>query len=370
MFLKCSNTSVSICASETDNTNCCGELNIGGTLRKIYLADINFDHNPETNSRLILSKVIVHGVTRVSRINLKSSNFSASIFEGPVTFHSSSFEYSEKNTSLKSSEGPFLFAKFNSDLAFTGRIFGPLHFSNCDFKGALRFYNLDSVSVVFISNCKADLVSIYKSTISVLKIVDTTVNGKLILNAIGVTTFEITALLLMQEPEFTDIHVKNANRTTCRLIKKTLLKDNNTIDGLRYKAMEMRAYENELNWKRHFWEKSLVYLNKISNNHGLSWGRGLAFTLGISVLFYTLYLWGLDKLPFGWGWAGWDSFWTATGTNLKYFIKFFSIAHDYDFMEEYGPSAGSYLADALGKIFIAYGIVQTVQAFRKLGKTE
>ena len=162
----------------------------------------------------------------------------------------------------------------------------------------------------------------------------------------------------------------NGNRSTFRIVKRALLKENNTIDALKFKAKEMRAYERELSWKRHFPEALLVFLNKISNNHGLSWSRGVVFTLISAVCFYCLYLMFLSEMPFYWGWLGWQSFWSASGTNIKYFIKFLSIAHDYDFMSQYGPSAGSYFADFIGKIFISYGIVQTIQAFRKLGKTE
>jgi hypothetical protein len=131
----------------------------------------------------------------------------------------------------------------------------------------------------------------------------------------------------------------------------------------------MAAYEREVVFKSEPWEYVLLKLNGISNNHGLSWARGLRFTILVALAFYFFYLSTLERLPFSWGWKGIESYLHAAGETTKYFFRFFVVTHDFDFMEKYGPTAGSFLVDLLAKIFIGFGIYQTIQAFRKFGKS-
>jgi len=58
----------------------------------------------------------------------------------------------------------------------------------------------------------------------------------------------------------------------------------------------------------------------------------------------------------------------SVNSTMMYFFKFFIITHDLDFMKGFKPNFLSYLIDSIGRIFIGYGIYQTVQAFRKYGK--
>lgn len=112
----------------------------------------------------------------------------------------------------------------------------------------------------------------------------------------------------------------------------------------------------------------MLMLNRISTNHGLNWGKGLLFTICIALVFYSLYIVILPSRPFKLGWTSWNSFLIATDATFEYFLRFFNITHELDFMSKYSPNSISYLIDFLGKIFIGYGIYQTIQAFRKYGK--
>ncbi|MGZ5133800.1 MAG: hypothetical protein ACXWCG_01565 [Flavitalea sp.] len=185
----------------------------------------------------------------------------------------------------------------------------------------------------------------------------------------SISTITISTAMFNVNPDFQNAKVQNADRESFRIIKNEFLKINNNVEALHYKAKEMIAYERELIAQKRYDEYSLVFRNKISNDHGLSWARGLLFTLAISIIFYFWYLWTLQSQPFKWGWAGWQSYIGAVDKTFGYFIRFFIITHDLDFMREYKPSSCSFFVDFLGKIFIGYGIYQTVQAFRKHGKT-
>lgn len=179
---------------------------------------------------------------------------------------------------------------------------------------------------------------------------------------------EISKAVFLKGADFLNASIKNADKETFRIIKNEFLKINNQIESLKYKAKEMYSYERELTFRKNPNEYSLLVLNRISNNYGLSWLQGLKFTISIAIVFYLMYLISLSALPFNWGWKGWHSYFEATGNSIKYFIRFLIITHDIDFMEAYKPSALSFIIDFISKIFISYGIYQTIQGFRKYGK--
>lgn len=187
-------------------------------------------------------------------------------------------------------------------------------------------------------------------------------------NQLKCNELEISRTVFSKGADFLHASIKIANRESFRIIKNEFLKLNNVVEALHFRSKEMKAYEKEVRSRKTGAEFGLLVLNKISNNHGLSWFRGVKFTVCIAVFFYALYLWSLERLPFHWGWVNFESFWSATGENIKYFIRFFIPTHDLDFMSGFGTSALSFVIDVLSKIFIGYAIYQTIQAFRKFGK--
>lgn len=126
----------------------------------------------------------------------------------------------------------------------------------------------------------------------------------------------------------------------------------------------MNAYAETLTWKRDFWEKADLWLNRISTNHGQSWQRGLGMTLTVSAAFFGVYLLSLRIWP---------------GTSFIYFLKVWSYSlefinpiHDAGFVAEelsgVSETSLSRIIEGLSRIFIAYFIYQLIQAFRKHGK--
>ena len=119
-------------------------------------------------------------------------------------------------------------------------------------------------------------------------------------------------------------------------------------------------------------EYTLLYLNRISNSFGMSWGRGVFFTCVTACAFFILInTVGIKSSPlFVWGWNGWDGF----GDVWKYYLNMFYLL---DFKEKFKDilTGESIKLNALGdtlffvsKIFVSYGIYQTISAFRKYGK--
>jgi uncharacterized protein YjbI with pentapeptide repeats len=256
-------------------------------------------------------------------------------------------------------------ANFHKSILWADTIFnGSLFEDILLFEDAISDGEIDFSGAIFKKRVFFDRIQFKKLTIQ-----HSTFSQIVSFKRCNINQIAISKAVFEEGTDFLHAKISYGDRETFRIIKNELLKINNNVDALHYKSKEMAAYEMELAWRAHFWNKFLIILNRLSNNHGVSWSRGLFFTLLVGALFYGLYLSSLGYLPFQWGWRGWDSFWRAAGTNIKYFIRFFIITHDLDFMKEYKPSAGSFIVDFVGKIFIGYGIYQTVQAFRKHGKS-
>mgnify|MGYP001396096755 CR=1 FL=1 len=140
------------------------------------------------------------------------------------------------------------------------------------------------------------------------------------------------------------------------------------IQALIFKAYEIDAYQHTLSWKKDFPDLLMLWLNKISNNHGLSWNRGLLFTILCGLLFYLIFYVCYDDLSYR------MYFW---GNFIKYIWLFNGIDDLIQFLKLPSHTLGDSLIRLLGsicyiigKILVAYGIFQTISAFRKYVKID
>lgn len=178
---------------------------------------------------------------------------------------------------------------------------------------------------------------------------------------------------------------KGLNRDTYRLLKNEALKVNDTIKALEYHAKEMKEYQKEnsiftrIKWLQGtpiFLKKFFLYISKlklynsflnniplffnwISNNHGLSWFRGIVFTFAISILTALCILGSSELIVCDY---------TIKGFKFTWFliIKIINITNWKDF--PFKIIGWSYVWLFIGRIFIGYGYYQTAQAFRRFGK--
>lgn len=102
-------------------------------------------------------------------------------------------------------------------------------------------------------------------------------------------------------------------------------------------------------------DKILLFFNYLSNNNGTSWLRGIIFTLVVTFIFYTGYI-NLVGL----------------GKSNQFFENYIFYLTSFPKMEldniTFQETAGISLLIWISKIFIGYGIYQTIAAFRKYGK--
>ena len=188
-------------------------------------------------------------------------------------------------------------------------------------------------------------------------------------------------------------------------IKNNYIKNNDMVKSLDFKAKEMKFYSEHLDfnykritkfsrWLTSNWignivgililpmlliisliptkslnkirEYTLLFFNRISSSFGESWGQGIIFTCIAAWIFFILInFWGLSNGPlFEWGWQGWDSF----GLVWNKYLKILNVLNFNDSLPDFKLNATGETLFLLSKIFVGYGIYQTISAFRKYGK--
>ena len=167
-----------------------------------------------------------------------------------------------------------------------------------------------------------------------------------------------------------DIPTKN-KRETFRIIRNTFEKNSDYINSLYYKNLELKTYDNllkqKIGLKKEVWSswfnRFILWLNSKSNNHGTSFISGIIFTTIVALLFFYLsiiatYQYTIELHPCNWSFKSFEEC-------TKLFFISLSPVHKHTYMDSLKPSTWFYIADFAGRIFVSYGIYQTVQAFRK-----
>ncbi|RZK03037.1 MAG: hypothetical protein EOO46_18125 [Flavobacterium sp.] len=166
---------------------------------------------------------------------------------------------------------------------------------------------------------------------------------------------------------FKCIDIKNANewRHTFRQIKQEFQKTDNKIDYNRFRSYELAAYYKELKWNTNFKDWFILSATKLATGFDHSWRRALIFCLIAGLLFYSLfyfsenynYQFSLDKSKeFA---AGYFRFLLVTD-----FYNPLSNGREYIQNDGWNHII-SWFIFIFGKIVIAFGIYEMIQAFRK-----
>jgi hypothetical protein len=164
--------------------------------------------------------------------------------------------------------------------------------------------------------------------------------------------------------------LKHQRRIANSQLKKLHEQQGDMVAANEYFANEMNAYYESLNWRKNFWEKSPLFLNKYSSNHGQSWSIGLLTTLSISILIYVIFI-----FSFGYAFAdpGNREAMSSFFKLASYFPDFINPLHKLDTFNDLqiNPfSPATRFIDAIGRIVIAYLVYQLIQAFRKHGRSK
>ena len=158
-------------------------------------------------------------------------------------------------------------------------------------------------------------------------------------------------------------------------LHSAFLKQGDNIRALEYQSREIEALYNSLSFlKRSFpfvsFNKINLGFNKLSNNFGRDWGRGIVFSIGVGITFFYLLVISTQEYHFGFPITFDEKLFFA-------FLKFINPLRFFDTENLFKVgdkdsflhlSGASYLCDFLGRVFIAYGFYQTIQAFRRFGR--
>ncbi|WP_165021107.1 hypothetical protein [Dysgonomonas sp. ZJ279] len=171
----------------------------------------------------------------------------------------------------------------------------------------------------------------------------------------------------------------NSIREVFRQLKYSAENNMNRPEALYFKASEMKAYNNYLlkdGWFKNIGDIIILKLNLWSNTHGLNWGKAIAFTLILWIVFFSLYVMIRD----GYSFQFYDNniFLLSQKTFWKEAISFLWLPEG---LESLTGNDRLFTSDLswkmstlgvsfflLGKIAIAYGIFQIISAFRKYVK--
>jgi hypothetical protein len=313
----------------------------------------------------------------------ESANFENCIFNSTADFSNSTFNEKVKVRFYKSK---FLgLTKFDnttfSDLAdFWGVLFKQkIIFYKTDFLGTVVFSTTKFQENVLFTYSLIDKLVIFRGTYfeKGLDLSLAIISGELSPFDIKIKDYDskdnVENEELYEEYISNDaIIVQKNKRETFRILKRHFLNQHNSIDYLKFAALEQKTYSSELT-KKVFSKKPdrkaiqnyiILKLNFISSNHGKSYLRAILFTLLVGLMFFYFSIIATEKFYFSFKEMSLEGFYKS----VKYYFTFLTPTHKISFMDAEKPKTFFYVWNFIGRIFISYGIFQTIQAFRKFKK--
>lgn len=326
---------------------------------KVTLAECVFNDFVEFSDVIFNVEVSLLLVHFMKGISFDKRN-STSIFKGKTEFRGLELMLLACSADFKND---FLFANTNCS--------GPIVFRKSIFEGKIEISDLkinNNSNVYFDDICFNDLLISYTIFPNILSLCDAKISSI----KIDHTYFEKVPLFMAGST------IMAADRETARFLKNEAYKVNDIVLALQFKAQEMSLYRKELKSKKneikgfrkrvdYLGERALLCLNTYSNNNSTSWLRGLGFTLSVWFIFFSIFVMLKDGFGTTFIWGDRD-YWKEA---FKFFWNYFGIFKDFndlDFNIPVWRLISSIIFYFFGKIGIAYGVYQTIAAFRKYRK--
>lgn len=355
---------------------------------EIKLQNCIFDKAVQLSRSIIRNKIQFINCKFKKELTCEESEFNSSVLINNNTIPSASFSSSHFLDKLKiwySNVGKINFQnchfdntvnishnktylKDKLDLDFTYSIIKKLFFIDSDlgekivlsksisFKKAL----ITSDAFVFIRNVNNDKDLKQNGEIDFFY---ANILGVVTLQDINIKKLDLRKSTITGQVNIEDVQVgEYIGRDTVVRIKNEFIKKSDTVSALAYKSLEYEKYRKKINWKSQ--NKYLLLLNYLSNNHGQSWFRGVGFTMIVAMISYWLINYtGIDDKIFVLDWK-----FSNFGDVWKGYLKVLNLLNFDNEIDGVKLNAWGETWFFLSKIFISYGIYQTVSAFRKYGK--
>ncbi len=330
-----------------------------------------FENANMTNGSFLISKCNIDNnenkfqKVTFSRSNIYNFRMIESNLNGDVSFFKTNFPYHTGYFNEKAEKFPTL----------KNCTFSNIDFSNCNFSQTFGIFRCIFMGTSYFSNVKniylGDLRIMYSifnkhsvfdlANLESLIIYDCKFSDYFSAQRTKFNRINITKTIFDKATFFDDLIIINAyscKRHTIRTIKQQLQKAENRIDYNRFRAYELAAYYRELKFHKNFVDKSILGLTTLFTGYNYNWFRAFIVTVLTGMLFYSmLYFF---------------EFYVALNLNndddfssgaFRFFLvtDFFSPFLD----RKYLNNGYSWTIFVLGKIFIAFGIYEMIQAFRK-----
>ncbi|MCX2680970.1 hypothetical protein OOZ15_13535 [Galbibacter sp. EGI 63066] len=222
---------------------------------------------------------------------------------------------------------------------------GKIHFE-------IRRSNLDNVWFDNVSFKEYDLVSFFQSSFGLANFTSCGFPDKY---------DEFEKFISVGNIHYPEVKEDNNDRNRYEIFLQ--LKKRLESSGNFFEAQKLHSVANEALLKIKDvskWDKFILGLNSISNNHGTSIKHPLGWMFLFSVCLYILYLLSIDRIfintSFDWNLIG-------------YYFSFLDITHRIDFLVGKKELTGwSVTIDWINKIVTGFLIYQFIAAFRKYGK--
>lgn len=307
-------------------------------------------------------------VLKIISFDLSNNNFKQIFNLNNHNSNQDKLEYSlAKRLSLSgSNQGNIIIENIFADLNVSDINFGNIYFKNIDLhtlyinqfhnKGNVSFTNINSGVHLVIQD---SIVGNFNLLNEDLNMFSEIVIANSNLKGINISIYPKKIRSFSSNPKvgygINDKSKNNQNLKNVYNQLKQVAKSNGDIDPMnKYKSLELGKL---IKTKKISFDSILLLLNWISNNNGQSWFRGVLFTLIIAFLFFLLYLKNLG-IPIN------------LNEHYKDYISFISSFPKLQ-LEKFSQLNKLWnvsLIIWLSRIFISYGIYQTVSAFRKYGK--
>ncbi len=358
--------------------------------------------------------IIIDRKSTFNNTNINSEDSTDYSEDGSSTYEFSDCEFDNDKIEIGNTKRNIVFSgegKFTKLLSFhNSKLLGKIRFRKCNFN-KVNFHNAKFNDLADFWSCtfnqktifyKTDFLGnvVFSSAIFKENVLFTyTLIDKLIIfrgttfeRGLDLSTAIITGTISYFDVSLKDFKAENENgkeeyesfisedaiiplknkRETYRILKNNYEKLSNNSESLEMKELEMKTLLKEVEGRLidrisvgNLSEYILLSLNRYSNNYGNSYFNGAVFTAAVALVFFYLSVINTNMFFF-------DSKLCvekeAFIDGSKYFWQFILPIHRFDYLgngcglEYY---AGFYLFDFLGRIFVGYGMYQTIQAFRK-----
>lgn len=333
--------------------------------------NFNFIENIFTKTPKIIHPIreTKYNICEISNCEILNGSFNGNTFYMPFNFTNNILKYNSEYSGHTFINNVFQKSYFSNTNFGNGT-----KFQDCDFLGTTLFNNITNINHEF-NSCKfTGYTHFSNSKILNLAILYSSFEKPVSFREAEFENLKLSDIKFEKGAYFDDIKIKNVENNhylktgdniilkewkhTLRIIKQELQKTENKIDFNRFRNYELAVHYKELKLKENFKDTSILWATKWSSNFG-NWFWSLGFTL-LSGLFWYLILYRMENSGI-YNPEKIDAFFVGL-------FRFFLVTDFYNPLENdrtYLEHGWSWLIFILGKIFIAFGIYEMVQSFRK-----